>query len=183
MHHMTILARFRAAACVAVAAVAVPLSAAASEARADAHAQYRSWIEQMKQEPRGPFDSVKWFCKDGTVLPPAAYACQPHGGGHQHGQWSAQTRELRAHGYYVANLLADLDPPKALSAAEFTEQYRQLLIERYLMAVDDGWIMRRALFYRGAIQEEDERAGARALLLELASRPEWLTLQDRKSVV
>ena len=176
MHHMTILARFHAAACVAIAAVAVPLSAAASEARADAHAQYRSWIEQMKQEPRGPFDSVKWFCKDGTVLPPAAYACQPHGGGHQHGQWSAQTRELRAHGYYVANLLADLDPPKALSAAEFTEQYRQSLIERYLMAVDDGWIMRRALFYRGAIQEEDERAGARALLLELASRSEWLTL-------
>ena len=27
---------------------------------------------------------------------------------------------------------------------------------------DDGWIMRKAQFYRGAIQEEDEREGARA---------------------
>jgi len=130
----------------------------------------------MKQEPRGPFDSVKWFCKDGTVLPPAAYACQPHGGGHQHGQWSAQTRQLRSQGFYIANVLAGLEPAKALAATEFTQQFRQLLIERYLLAVDDGWIMRKALFYRGAIQEEDERAGARALLLELASRPEWLGL-------
>jgi len=138
--------------------------------------QYRAWIQQMKQEPRGPFDSVKWFCKDGTVLPPAAYACQPHGGGHQHGQWSAQTRQLRSQGYFIANMLAGFEPEKALASSDFTQQYRQLLIERYLMAVDDGWIMRKALFYRGAVQEEDERAGARALLLDLAARSEWLGL-------
>jgi hypothetical protein len=160
------------AALVALAALASGIGTA----RADGQAVYRGWIEQMKQDPRGPFDSVKWFCKDGTVLPPAAYACQPHGGGHQHGQWSARTQELRAKGYYVANVMAGLDAGKAVADPKFTDVYRQLLVERYLMAVDDGWIMRRALFYRGAIQEEDERAGSRALLLELASRPEWVTL-------
>jgi hypothetical protein len=160
------------AALVALAALASGIGTA----RADAPAVYRGWIEQMKQDPRGPFDSVKWFCKDGTVLPPAAYACQPHGGGHQHGQWSTRTQELRAKGYYVANVMAGLDAGKAVADPKFTDVYRQLLVERYLMAVDDGWIMRRALFYRGAIQEEDERAGSRALLLQLASRPEWVTL-------
>jgi len=42
------------------------------------------------------------------------------------------------------------------------------------MAMDNGWIMRGALFYRGAIQEEDERAAARALLIALAGKPEWI---------
>jgi len=156
----------------ATAAILCLLVTALPAARAADAAQYRTWIEQMKQDPRGPFDSVKWFCKDGTVLPPAAYACQPHGGGHQHGQWSERTKQLRADGYYVATLLAGLDTARAVAEPGFLDVYRQLLIERYLMAVDDGWIMRRALFYRGAIQEEDERAGGRALLLELLARPD-----------
>jgi hypothetical protein len=138
---------------------------------------YRAWIGQMKEDPRGPFDSVKWFCKDGTVLPPKAYACQPHGGGHQHGEWSARTRELRAEGYYIANLLAGIDVDKLASSPGFVDEIAQLLVERYLMAVDDGWIMRKALFYRGAIQEEDERAGARELLEALAAQPDWLDLR------
>ena len=164
---------------VAAYAVTVALAGLASpgpRAQADSTGTYRGWIEQMKQDPRGPFDAVRWFCNDGTVLPPTAYACQPHGGGHQHGQWSARTRELRDKGYYVANVMAGMDAGKALAEPNFVDHYRQLLIERYLMAVDDGWIMRRALFLRGAIQEEDERAGNRALLLALLSRPEWLSL-------
>jgi hypothetical protein len=157
---------------VVLACLADPLQAAQSGEAGT----YRAWVEQMKQDPRGPFDAVRWFCKDGTVLPPAAYACQPHGGGVQHGQWSVRTRELRDHGYYVANVLAGFDAGKAVADTDFADRYRQLLIERYLMAVDDGWIMRRALFYRGAIQEEDERAGSRALLLELLSKPQWLSM-------
>jgi hypothetical protein len=162
---------------VRTAAVAFALLVACLDpAHASDGSQYRAWIQQMKQEPRGPFDSVKWFCKDGTVLPPAAYACQPHGGGHQHGLWNARTKELRSQGFYIANVLAGFEPEKALATPDFTQLYRQLLIERYLMAVDDGWIMRKALFYRGAIQEEDERAGARVLLQALASRAEWIGL-------
>ncbi len=68
----------------------------AAEAR-DA-AVYRGWIEEMKAAERGPFERIRWFCNDGTVLPPKAYACEPHGGGHQHGEWSDRTVELRAAG-------------------------------------------------------------------------------------
>jgi hypothetical protein len=166
---------FRLAAWAATAALVLPVGPL-QPAHAESNGTYRAWIEQMKQDPRGPFDGVRWFCKDGTVLPPTAYACQPHGGGHQHGQWSARTRELRDQGYYVANVMAGLDAGRAVADPDFLDRYRQLLVERYLMAVDDGWIMRRALFYRGAIQEEDERAGNRALLLELVSEQPWLSL-------
>ncbi|RLA57758.1 MAG: phosphoenolpyruvate synthase, partial [Gammaproteobacteria bacterium] len=137
-------------------------------------AKYQGWLEQMREQPRGPFSRVRWFCADGTILPPKAYACQPHGGGIQHGQWNAQTLELREQGYLVANLLAGIEPGEVLAEADFDNTYGQLLIEKFLIAMDDGWIMRGAQSYRGAIQEEDERAGARRLLLQMLSREEWI---------
>jgi hypothetical protein len=161
----------------ALAGAFIALLMSAAPAHADATTErYRGWIEQMKADPRGPFESVKWFCNDGTVLPPKAYACAPHGGGYQHGEWSDRTTELRANGYLVATLLAGFDAPGAIADPGFHDQFGQMLTERYLMAADDGWIMRRALFYRGAVQEEDERAGGRALLEELASQPSWLDI-------
>jgi hypothetical protein len=143
-------------------------------ATAEGSVPYRAWIEQMKSDPRGPFSAIKWFCQDGSVLPPTPFACKPHGGGYQHGAWSARTQELRAKGYFIATLLAGIDAPAFVDAPEFPDIYAQMLVERYLVAVDDGWILRRASSYRGAIQAEDELAGARALLVELAGRNEWL---------
>jgi len=151
-----------------VAALMSPLAAAAQDAE-----QYRRWIAEMKDNPRGPFSGVKWYCKDGSVFPPKEYACAKRGGGVQHGEWSDRTKKLRADGFRVATLLAGIDAPKAVAAPDFADAYAQLLVEKFLVAVDDGWIMRRALFYRGALQEEDEREGARNLLQAMVMRPEW----------
>jgi hypothetical protein len=150
----------------------VSANAAAADAR-DVSV-YRDWVEDMKVAERGPFERIRWFCNDGTVLPPRAYACQPHGGGYQHGEWSDRTLELRQQGYRVASLLAGLKPGEFLAAPDVGDALAQLLIERYLISADDGWILRRGLFYRGAIQEEDEREGARALLIGMASRQDWI---------
>jgi len=136
-------------------------------------APHRDWIEQMKASERGPFARIRWFCNDGTVLPPKAYACSPHGGGHQHGEWSDKTKALRSEGYLVANLLAGIDADAFLADPAAPGHLAQMLIERFLVAADDGWIFRRALFYRGAIQEEDEREGARRLLRRMVASPDW----------
>jgi hypothetical protein len=156
-----------------VALLALGLAGPLRAADADT-ARYRSWIEQMKTAPRGPFDGIRWFCKDGRVLMPQDLSCAKKGTGWQHGQWSAQTRELREKGWRVATLLAGIDAPKAVAAPDFPEAFGQLLVERFLVASNDGWILRRAQFYRGAIQEEDEREGARALLLAMAARDDWI---------
>jgi len=142
----------------------------------DNRQEYRQWIAGMKDQPRGPFSQLRWYCNDGTVLPPKEFACEPHGGGHQHGEWSDKTRELREAGYKIANLLAGYDPEVEIIKPDFQDSYNQILIEKYLVAVDDGWILRRALFYRGAIQEQDERDGGRNLLLALSASPEWIGL-------
>ncbi len=155
--------------------VCMSFSVSASVSRSTgSNPEYQDWIETMKTRERGPFKELRWYCNDGSVFPPKEYACVDHGGGYQHGAWSEDTLKLREQGYKIANLLAGYDPEVQLAQPGFIDDYNQLLIEKYLVAADDGWIFRRALFYRGAIQEEDEREGGRKLLLALSSEPEWI---------
>ncbi|MFP5504632.1 MAG: PEP/pyruvate-binding domain-containing protein, partial [Gammaproteobacteria bacterium] len=53
------------------------------------------------------------------------------------------------------------------------DDLRQVLLEQFLVQFDDGWVFRQARFYRGALQVEDERAGARSLLLTLVEDDDW----------
>ncbi|MFI9654867.1 PEP/pyruvate-binding domain-containing protein [Guyparkeria sp. GHLCS8-2] len=135
--------------------------------------QMRDWIEAMKTAPRGPFERIRWFCEDGTVLPPKPYACGDHGGGIQHGEWNERTQTIRAQGYPLATLLAELEPADYLGPNGQHQALREILIERFLIRADDGWVFRRARYYRGAIQVEDEERQARALMLALAGDPWW----------
>ena len=151
----------------------VPFTIYADESTDDI-SKYRVWVDEMKGLDRGPFSRLRWFCNDGSVMPPRAYACKDHGGGHEHGEWSEKTLELRRQGYLVANVLAGLDADAWVDDPGFRDRYAQILVERFLVSADDGWILRRALYYRGAIQEEDERAAARALLQEMSSRDYWI---------
>ncbi len=156
---------------------ATTLAAQAAATGTDNTAEYRQWIREMKTAERGPFSRLRWFCKDGAVLPPQPYGCAEHEGGHQHGEWSGKTRELRANGYLIAVILAGIDAQALAAQPDFLDIYNQLLIERFLVSADDGWILRHALFYRGAIQDEDERAGGRDLLVAMSGKPEWITLR------
>ena len=157
-----------------VAALALTLVPAAMSAADAAGSDHRAWIEDMKSSERGPFERIRWYCNDGSVLPPRMSACEPYGGGYQHGEWSERTQILRENGFWIANLLAGVDADALLADPLFADRYAQLLIEKYLISADDGWIFRRALFYRGAIQEEDEREGARALLAWMIMRDAWI---------
>lgn len=133
----------------------------------------RSWIEQMKTAPRGPFERIRWFCQDGAVLPPTPGACRERGGGVQHGEWNSRTRTIRQQGYLIASLLAEIRPLDYVGPNAQLDALRQLLLEQFLIAYDDGWVFREARYYRGAIQVEDERMGARHLLMALAEDAGW----------
>jgi hypothetical protein len=135
--------------------------------------QMRQWVDEMKSAPRGPFWRIRWFCADGTILPPEPYACRPHGGGVQHGEWSERTRAIRDQGYLIATLLADLEPGDFTGPDARLDELRQILLERFLIRADDGWVFRQARYYRGAIQVEDEYASARRLLLAMVDDPGW----------
>ena len=133
----------------------------------------RQWIAEMKTSAKGPFTRIRWFCNDGSILPPKAYACKDHDGGVQHGEWTDHVKRLRAGGYYIANILASLDSSLITGARGYSDLYNQILIEKFLIAADDGWIFRKARYYRGAVQAENETAKARELLLGLAGKDVW----------
>ena len=128
-------------------------------------------IQQLKLSDRGPFKRLRWFCNDGAVLPPKAYACSEHGGGKQHGQWRDDVAQLRNEGYAIANVLASIDADELLASVD--DKLQQLLIEKFLVRFNDGWIFRGARFYRGALQVEDETASARQILEALLADPKW----------
>jgi hypothetical protein len=138
-------------------------------------AKYRQWIAEIKAAPRGPFERIRWFCKDGTVLAPVAYACANHGGGIQHGEWTERVVTIRDSGYWIANVLAELKPADFTGKAPDLTQLSQLLLERFLMQADDGWVFRATYTYRGALQAEDEEAGALAVVQAMLSDPAWRT--------
>ena len=135
--------------------------------------EMRGWIETMKNAPRGPFKRIRWFCEDGAILPPEPYACRPHGGGIQHGEWNERALAIRAEGYPFATVIAELEPEDFLGPAGQHRRLREILVERFLIRFDDGWVFRRARFYRGAIQVEDEQRQARSLLLAMLDDPYW----------
>jgi len=138
--------------------------------------QYRQWIHNMKSADRGPFQRLRWFCADGSVHPPKPYPCTNRGGGVQHGEWNKQAKMLREQGYFIANTLAGIDKKQAramVASSGFNDRYNQILIEKFLVNADGGWILRKGQFYRGAVQEEDERAGAHALLVAMLEQPQW----------
>ena len=134
---------------------------------------FRAWIETMKDNPRGPFARLRWFCADGTVHPPRPYPCENRGGGVQHGEWSDSTRTIRDAGYLIATVLADVKPAQFVASSDADWQLKQMILERFLISADDGWILRRARYYRGAFQVEDEEKNGGEILRGLAARPEW----------
>jgi hypothetical protein len=133
----------------------------------------QSWIQTMKKSPRGPFTHIRWFCNDGTIQLPEEFACQDHGGGVQHGEWTDRVKTLRANGYFIANVFADVRAREFLQDPRHLDIVKQMVLEKFLIEADEGWIFRRARYYRGALQTEDETRAGRELLLALVSDPIW----------
>ena len=136
-------------------------------------ATLRSWVQAMKKSPRGPFQHIRWFCNDGTIQLPKEYACRDHDGGVQHGEWTDRVRTLRDNGYFIANVFADIRAQEFLQDDRHLDIVKQMVLEQFLIEADDGWIFRRARYYRGALQTEDETHAGRELLLAMVSDPDW----------
>jgi hypothetical protein len=134
----------------------------------------RAIVQSMIDNPRGPYSRIRWFCADGSVLPPTAFACKEHGGGRQHGEYSAERQRLAELGWSVGTIFAALDAADLTDAASRRYRLRELPLERYLMDVDDGWVLRRARSYRGRAQAEGEDDAGRLLLLALYGDTNWL---------
>jgi len=128
-------------------------------------------IQQFKKDERGPYQAIRWFCPDGTIIPPKERCQQP--GGIQHALHKDVVQKIaKEKDIYLGQILAGTIFEDFLDIGENNSLMIQYQMEKYLQAVDDGWIMKRARYYRGAIQAEDEEAWGINFL-------NWLIADDR----
>ncbi len=141
---------------------------------AEVLAEAKAIVESMKRAPRGPYKRLRWYCNDGTVHPPRPYPCAKRGGGHQHAEYAEERQRLAELGWSVGTVLTATTWEELWDETRRHQRLRELSLERYLVEVDDGWVLRRARFYRGRVQVEDEEESGYRLLSRLLSRPHWV---------
>ena len=135
----------------------------------------RRSIAEFKTNPKGPFIRIRWFCEDGSVHPPSPPpACAQKRKGYQHGEPSPAALRLAAMNINAGTILAGAPFEALFDAARDHHRLKELVLEKYLVEVDQGWIYRLAINYRGARQIEDEERAGRKLLEALLSRPVWV---------
>ena len=134
----------------------------------------RGLVQEMILDLRGPYSRIRWFCKDGTIQPPVPYACREHGGGVQHAEYSAKRNRLAELGWSVGTIFTGTSFEELFDSQPRQQRLRELPLERYLIDIDDGWVLHRAHSYRGRMQLEDEVASGREILMQLLERKDWV---------
>jgi len=114
-------------------------------------------IQTLKIDPKGPYQDIRWYCKDGTTVGPQERCPQP--GGVQHARLKANVASLaKTNGLYFGQILTGTDNVEFWNVDDGNSRMKQYQMEKYLKSVDNGWILKRGQFYRGALQAEDEEA-------------------------
>ncbi|MBU0971946.1 MAG: PEP/pyruvate-binding domain-containing protein [Proteobacteria bacterium] len=125
--------------------------------------QMLQWVQELKKDPRGPFQGIKWFCQDGQVL--SAQERCPAPGGIQHGVLKDRVLRLEQDKkIYLSTQLAGLGHGEIWDIPGFHSRLKQYALIQYLFLADDGWIYQQARYYRGAVQAEDENAWGEGFL-------------------
>ncbi len=133
----------------------------------------RRIVAEMKAADRGPYAAIRWYCADGSVHEARGTPCAERGGGVQHGAMSQGARRLAALQVHVGTVLQGVDPDSLIDAEHANHWLKELVLGRYLAEVDDGWVLRRARYYRGARQIEDEERRGEEILVRLLSDSVW----------
>jgi hypothetical protein len=119
-------------------------------------AAIQKMIERFKTDPRGPYKDIRWFCKDGTIRE-ARDPC-PTELGNQRASYKPEVTALADQEHiFLGQILATTPKEDFWDAANAQSRLKQYQLERYLRNIDDGWANRKAQYYRGAMQDEDER--------------------------
>ncbi len=112
-------------------------------------------IDAYKNDPRGPYKEIRWFCDDGTIIPPKEKCPEP--GGVQRASYKDAVKDLADRNHvFLGQILATTDQSDFLDADNNYSRLKQYQLENYLKKIDDGWVNRKAQYYRGATQVEDE---------------------------
>jgi hypothetical protein len=133
------------------------VSIGAAAQRSDA--QLRELVQQFREDPRGPYQDIRWFCSDGTTREARDPCPEEDDNNFQHARYKSVVKDIAAaQQIYFGQILTNSSERAFWDADDDHSRIKQYLLGNYLVAVDNGWILERARYYRGAIQVEDEEA-------------------------
>lgn len=133
-------------------------------------------IEDYKNDRRGPYNGIKWFCADGSVRDARDPCPDAIGGGIQHANFKPNALSLRKTNHlFFGEILSDVDAKDFIDASHNFSRIKQYQIGKYLTSVDDGWVLRKAQYYRGAFQSEDEEAWGKEFFEKLLKDNQFIT--------
>lgn len=124
----------------------------------------KAMVARFKADPRGPYQGIRWFCPDGSVRP-AHDRCP---GGKQHALIRDSVRDLgERNDLFLGQILTDTPYEALADRDDRFDRAKQYQMEKFLQSADDGWILRQARYYRGAVQAEDEEDWGSGFLTKL----------------
>ncbi|QRM90560.1 phosphoenolpyruvate synthase [Lacinutrix sp. WUR7] len=116
-------------------------------------------ISLYKNDLRGPYKDIRWFCTDGSIRQPKDPCPDNIGPGNQHARYKDEVEKLaKSNHVFLGQILTNTKNEAFWDADNNNSRLKQYQIDKYLRAVDAGWINQKSQFYRGAIQSEDEEA-------------------------
>ncbi len=132
-------------------------------------------VARYKNDLRGPYKDIRWFCTDGSIRAPKDPCPDNIGPGVQHARYKDEVVALgKEHHIYLGQILAFTDV-EALWDADFNHsRLIQYQLEKYLKSVDNGWILQKGQYYRGSVQVEDEEAWGINFYKWLLAKDEFL---------
>jgi len=119
----------------------------------------REKLSTYKNDIRGPYKDIRWFCTDGSIRAPKDPCPDNIGPGVQHARYKDEVVALGKENHlFFGQILAFTDKEGFWDTENNHSRLKQYQLEKYLRTVDNGWIFQKGQYYRGAIQAEDEEA-------------------------
>ncbi|WP_124979163.1 PEP/pyruvate-binding domain-containing protein [Nonlabens xiamenensis] len=133
-------------------------------------ARVKEMIAQFRQLDRGPYKSINWFCPDGSVREARDPCPDAIGEGIQHASYKPEIKALaETRHLYFSEILASNKVWGFWDGNNNHSRVKQYQLNKYLEAVDNGWIQEKSRFYRGAKQIEDEEEWGRKFYYTILS--------------
>jgi hypothetical protein len=128
-------------------------------------------IDKYQDDPRGPYRDIRWFCANGENLTPEEGCPYEDENNFQHARYKGDVIALGEKEHiYLGQILTNTDKSAFWDAKADHSRLKQYMLGNYLAAIDDGWVLRKAQYYRGALQVEDEMAWGREYLNWMMSK-------------
>ena len=128
-------------------------------------------VQNLKKDPKGPFQAIKWYCPDGQVLSAKEKCASP--GGRQHGSLKDWVNTLEKEKKIYLNTVLSGSPNEVIwDNPDYQSRLKQYALLQFLFQIDDGWVYRLGQYYRGAVQAEDENEWGGQFLAWILADPQ-----------